>query len=67
MTISGGVRSSRYKNPNVKLSFRLDAATAAAPYEKPKLASTEIKGDGDKPLEHKLTIEFAHKIWPSIS
>jgi hypothetical protein len=31
---------------------------SAAPYEKPKLASTEIKGDADKPLQQKLVIEF---------
>jgi len=36
----------------------LDAAKAAAPYEKPKLATTEIKGDPEKPIVHKLTIEF---------
>ena len=38
--------------------IRLDTAKAAAPYEKPKLASTEFKGDADKQLEHKVTIEF---------
>ena len=36
----------------------MDAAKAAAPYEKPKLASTEFKGDPDKPVQHKLTIEI---------
>lgn len=47
-----------YKDPAHKLELRLDAAKAAAPYEKPKLASTEVKGDANEPLKHKLTIEF---------
>lgn len=47
-----------YKDPAFETSIRLDAAKAAAPYEKPKLATTEIKGDPEKPIAHKLTIEF---------
>jgi len=47
-----------YKDPRKEITIRLDAAKAAAPYEKPKLASTEIKGDADKPLQQKLVIEF---------
>jgi hypothetical protein len=47
-----------YKNPTFDMAVRLDAAKAAAPYEKPKLASTEFKGDPDKPVQHKFTIEF---------
>lgn len=47
-----------YKNPTFDMAVRLDAAKAAAPYEKPKLASTEFKGDPDTPVQHKLTIEF---------
>lgn len=47
-----------YKDPSVDKAIRLDAAKAAAPYEKPKLASTEFKGDPDSPLQHKLQIEF---------
>jgi len=47
-----------YKDPRMDKETRLRAAQAAAPYEKPKLASTEFKGDADSPLKHKLTIEF---------
>jgi len=47
-----------YKDPVIDIEIRLDAAKAAAPYEKPKLVSTEIKGDPEKPLQHKLVIEF---------
>ena len=47
-----------YKNPAFDMAIRLEAAKAAAPYEKPKLASTEFKGDPDKSVQHKLTIEF---------
>ena len=34
-----------YKDPTKDDALRLDAAKAAAPYEKPKLASTELKSD----------------------
>jgi len=47
-----------YKNPTFDMAVRLDAAKAAAPYEKPKLASTEFKGDPDKPVQNSLTIKF---------
>jgi len=47
-----------YKDPTVDQAIRLDAAKAAAPYEKPKLASTEFKGDPDSPVQHRLQIEF---------
>jgi hypothetical protein len=47
-----------YKNPTHRIELRLDAAKAAAPYEKPKLASMEFKGDAENPLRHKLVIEF---------
>lgn len=34
-----------YSDPRVKLSTRIDAAKAAAPYEKPRLATVENKTD----------------------
>ena len=34
------------------------AAAQAAPYVTPKLANTVITGDPDKPLEHKVSVEF---------
>ena len=39
-------------------SQRADMAKAVAPYIHPKLASTEITGNADKPVQHKVTIEF---------
>ena len=39
-------------------SRRDEMARAVAPYVHPKLASTEVKGDPDKPIKHKLSIEF---------
>ena len=39
-------------------SMRSDMAKAAAPYIHPKLASTEMVGNADKPVQHKVTIEF---------
>lgn len=47
-----------YKNPDLPLPLRVDAAKAAIGYEKPRLASTEIKGDPDSPLEHSTRVEM---------
>lgn len=47
-----------YKDPAVDKAIRLDAAKAAAPYEKSKLASTELKGDPENPVQHRLRIMF---------
>ncbi len=35
---------------------RIDAAKAAAPYVHPKLASVEVKGDPDQPIEQRVTV-----------
>ena len=42
----------------IDYAMRNDMAKAAAPYIHPKLASTEITGNADKPVQHKVTIEF---------
>lgn len=47
-----------YKDPGNPLKARLDAATAAIGYEKPKLASIEHKGDGENPLELVTRVEL---------
>lgn len=40
-----------YKNLDLPLPLRLDAAKAAIGYEKPKLAAVQHSGDPDSPLE----------------
>lgn len=46
------------RDPTTEYSRKDELSKAAAPYMHPRLASTEIKGDADKPIAHKLTIEF---------
>lgn len=38
-------------NESLEMAERIDAAKAAAPYIHPKLASIEVKGSSDAPLE----------------
>ncbi len=40
------------RNKRAGAIARLDAAKAAAPYVHARLASVEVKGDGEHPLEH---------------
>ena len=46
------------RDPSVEYRRRDQMAQAAAPYIHARLASTEVKGDQDKPIQHKLVIEF---------
>ena len=46
------------RDASVEYRRRDQMAQAAAPYLHPRLASTEVKGDPDKPIQHKLVIEF---------
>ena len=46
------------RDPTVEYKRRDEMAKAVAPYVHPRLATTEIKGDQDKPIQHKLKIEF---------
>jgi len=46
------------RDTSVEYRRRDAMAQASAPYIHPRLASTEVKGDPDKPIEHKLKIEF---------
>lgn len=39
-------------------STRNDMAKAAAPYMHPRLATTEIKGNDEAPLQHKVEVVF---------
>ncbi len=61
--IKGGITPLEYmlsvvRDPAVEYRRRDQMAQAAAPYLHPRLASTEITGDADKPIQHKLRIEF---------
>ncbi len=47
-----------YKNEDLPLPTRIDAAKAAIPHETPKLSSVEHKGDPDNPLETVTRIEL---------
>jgi hypothetical protein len=46
-----------YKNPDFPPKLRLDAATAAIGYEKPRLAAVEHSGDKDNPVH--MTVQNA--------
>ena len=46
------------RDPTVDHSRRDEMARCAAPYVHPKLATTEIKGDPDKPVQHKVEVVF---------
>lgn len=46
-----------YKNPEFPAKLRLDAATAAIGYEKPRLAAVEHSGDKENPVH--LTVQNA--------
>ena len=46
------------RDPETEYKRRDDMARGAAPYIHPRLANTEISGDAEKPIAHKLTIEF---------
>ena len=46
------------RDPATDHKRRDDMARGAAPYLHPRLAQTEISGNIDKPIEHKLKIEF---------
>lgn len=49
-----------YKDPEMAIDKRIDAAKAALPYEKPKLQSVMHTGDADKPVvtENHFVVEF---------
>ena len=48
-----------YKNEDLALETRIEAAKAAIGFEVPKLASVEHKGDPDNPLETVTRIELS--------
>lgn len=49
-----------YKDTLLSIDTRLDAAKAAIPYEKPKLAAVELTGANGNPIEidQSITVEF---------
>ena len=46
------------RDPTVEYKRRDEMAKGAAPYLHPRLAQTELTGDANKPIAHKLRIEF---------
>ena len=46
------------RDTTVDYSVRQDMAKASAPYMHPRLATTEITGDADKPVAHKVEVVF---------
>ena len=46
------------RDPTVEHSRRDEMAKAVAPYTDPKLTAIEHSGNADKPVQHKVTIEF---------
>lgn len=47
-----------YKDQDLPLATRIDAAKAAIRYEKPALASVQHGGNDGGPIEGRITIEF---------
>lgn len=61
--IAGGLTPLEYmlsvvRDPSVEYDRRDKMAQAAAPYVHSRLATTEVKGNAESPIEHKLKIEF---------
>ena len=55
-----------YKNPNLDLHVRLEAAKAALPYEKPRLQAVTLANEGGEPLKSGRSSKSAGA-WPSCS
>ena len=45
-----------YRDESKSENVRIDAAKAAAPYVHARLASVELKGDPEQPIEHRVTV-----------
>ena len=61
--VAGGITPLEYmlnviRDEAMDSKRRDSMAQACAPYIHPRLAATEIQGNADKPIAHKLTIEF---------
>jgi len=61
--IAGGETPLEYmlrvlRDPETESTRKDELSKAAAPYMHPRLAATEIKGDQDNPIQHRLKIEF---------
>jgi hypothetical protein len=51
-----------YKNPNLDLHVRLDAAKAALPYEKPRLQTVTLANEGGEPLKVRSELEIGRRL-----
>ena len=61
--VAGGLTPLEYmlnimRDPTIEHGRRQAMAQASAPYIHPRLASTEISGNEENPIQHKLKIEF---------
>ena len=51
-----------YKNPNLDLHVRLEAAKAALPYEKPRLQAVTLANEGGEPLKMRSELEIGRRL-----
>src|SRR5262245_48997543 len=51
-----------YKNPNLDLHVRLEAAKAALPYEKPRLQAVTLANEGGEPLKVRSELEIGRRL-----
>jgi hypothetical protein len=51
-----------YKNPEIDLHSRLDAAKAALPYEKPRLQAVTLANGGEEPLRVRSELEIGRRL-----
>lgn len=47
-----------FKTVLARETLKFEAAKAAAPYVHPRLATVEHQGNKDRPIEHKIAVEF---------
>src|SRR6266566_4062401 len=51
-----------YKNPNLDLHVRLEAAKAALPYEKPRLQAVTLANEGGEPPKMRSELEIGRRL-----
>jgi hypothetical protein len=51
-----------YKNPNLDLHVRLEAAKAALSYEKPRLQAVTLDNEGGEPLKMRSELEIGRRL-----
>ena len=51
-----------YKNPNLDLHVRLEAAKAALPYEKPRLQAVTLANEGGEPVKERSELDIGRRL-----